>query len=95
MSSSYISVEPTVIDEDLLKKAVNDQEQVPVDVAEVARKEGIDPLEVASLRLDYKSMISFLTIKIFSRLIIYGPLKISPDYNWIIISLRKLKILDF
>lgn len=56
MSTCYISVEPTVIDEELLKKAVNEQEQVPVDVAEVARKEGIDPLEVSALRLDYKSI---------------------------------------
>ena len=55
MSNLYNSVEPTVIDEDLLKKAVNEQEQVQVDVAEVARKEGIDPVEVAALRLDYKS----------------------------------------
>lgn len=64
MSTSYISVEPTVIDEDLLKKAVNDQEQVPVDVAEVARKEGIDPLEVTALRLDFKSIFCELIIDI-------------------------------
>jgi hypothetical protein len=44
-----------VVDEELLKKAVNDQ--VPLEIAEVARKEGIDPLEVFTLRLDYKSKI--------------------------------------
>ncbi|KAJ3123148.1 Dynein regulatory complex subunit 3 [Nowakowskiella sp. JEL0407] len=48
--------QPTVIDEDLLRKAVN--EQVPVEIAEVARREGIDPFEVTSLRLDYKSSYS-------------------------------------
>ena len=60
MSNTYKSVEPTVIDEDLLRKAVN--EQVPIEIAEVARKEGIDPLEVYSLRLDYKSLF-FLGVK--------------------------------
>ena len=56
MSNAYNSIEPTVIDEDLLKKATN--EQVNIEIAEVARKEGIDPLEVVSLRLDYKSKSS-------------------------------------
>ena len=52
-STSYNSVEPTVVDEELLKKAVI--EQVPLEISESAKKEGIDPLEVHSLRLDYKS----------------------------------------
>ncbi len=53
-------IEPTVIDEDLLKKAVN--EQVAIEIAEVARKEGMDPLEVSSLRLDYKSKSAYTTL---------------------------------
>ncbi|KAJ3088362.1 Dynein regulatory complex subunit 3, partial [Quaeritorhiza haematococci] len=50
---SYNSIEPTVIDEDLLRKAMN--EQVASEIGDIARKDGIDPLEVSSLRLDYKS----------------------------------------
>jgi hypothetical protein len=52
-ATSYNSVEPTVIEEELLKKAVI--EQVPIEISDCAKKEGIDPLEVQSLRLDYKS----------------------------------------
>lgn len=62
------SIEPTVIDEDLLKKAVNEQEQVPVDVAEVARKEGIDSLQVLSLRLDYKNILKIDNLWAFENL---------------------------
>ena len=59
------TIEPTVIDEELLKKAVNDQ--IPIEIAEVARKEGIDPLEVLALRLDYKSIYlhSFLFLYLY------------------------------
>ena len=52
--SNYNTIEPAVIDEDLLRKAVNDQ--VNSEISEIARKEGIDPIEVVSLRLDYKSI---------------------------------------
>ncbi|KAI9221018.1 hypothetical protein BC828DRAFT_382162 [Blastocladiella britannica] len=48
-------VEPTVIDEDLLAKAVS--EQCMGDAAEIARKEGIDFAEVQALRLDYKNIL--------------------------------------
>lgn len=51
--SNYNSIEPTVIDEDLIRKAVDDQ--VNPEIAEIARLEGIDPPEVMALRLDYKS----------------------------------------
>lgn len=51
--STYNTIEPTVIDEDLLRKAVNDQ--VSLEIADVARREGIDPQDVTSIRLDYKS----------------------------------------
>lgn len=50
---SYTTVEPTVIDEDLIRKAIN--EQVNPDIADIAKKEGIEPEEVEHLRLDYKS----------------------------------------
>ena len=51
--SNYNTVEPTVIDEELVRKAIN--EQLNPDIADVARKEGVDSLEVYNLRLDYKS----------------------------------------
>jgi hypothetical protein len=52
---SYTTIEPTVIDDELIRKAIN--EQLNPEVAEVARKEGVNAEEVTSLRLDYKSMI--------------------------------------
>ena len=48
------NVDPVVIDDELLRKAVNDQ--ITPEVAEIARREGVDYREVTSLRLDYKSM---------------------------------------
>ena len=50
---SYASVDPVVISEELINTAIN--EQVDPSIAEIARKEGIDPEEVTSIRLDYKS----------------------------------------
>jgi len=50
---SYASVDPVVISEELINTAIN--EQVDPSIAEIARKEGIDPEEVSSIRLDYKS----------------------------------------
>jgi len=50
---SYASVDPVVISEELINTAIN--EQVAPEIAEIARKEGIDPEEVTSIRLDYKS----------------------------------------
>lgn len=47
------SIEPTVIDEDLLRKSVNDQ--INPEIGEIARREGIEFSEVTVLRLDYKS----------------------------------------
>ena len=50
----YDTVEPTVIDEDLLKQCI--EEQGPPDEAgKIAKKEGIDFSEVKQLRLDFKS----------------------------------------
>ncbi|KAJ3000105.1 Dynein regulatory complex subunit 3 [Globomyces sp. JEL0801] len=51
---SYSTIEPTVIDEELIKKAIN--EQLNPEIAEIAKKEGVDPEEVISLRLDYKNL---------------------------------------
>ncbi|KAJ3287744.1 Dynein regulatory complex subunit 3 [Borealophlyctis nickersoniae] len=64
--STYNSIEPTVIDEDLLRKAVNDQ--VSPEIAEIARKEGIDPAEVLSLRLDYKNILKIDNLWAFENL---------------------------
>ena len=47
---SYNSIEPTVIDEELLKKAVLEN------ASEVAKKEGVEHHEVLTLRLDYRSI---------------------------------------
>ena len=53
---SYNTIEPTVIDEELIRKAIN--EQLNPEIAEIARREGVDAEEVASLRLDYKSKVN-------------------------------------
>lgn len=56
MSRLYDTVEPTVIDDAMLKKTI--EEQGPQEEAgNVARKDGIFYDEVQSLRLDFKSRI--------------------------------------
>lgn len=58
MSRLYDTVEPAVIDEDMLKKAV--EEQGPKEEAgKIAKSEGIDFGDVESLRLDFSSMYIF------------------------------------
>ena len=57
----FSTIEPTVIEEEILRKAVN--EQVSTDIADIARREGIEFNTVNSLRLDFKS-ISLLTTDI-------------------------------
>ena len=48
-------MEPAVIDDDVLMKAV--EEQGPKEEAgKIAKEEGIDFLDVTTLRLDFKSM---------------------------------------
>jgi len=55
MSRLYDTVEPAVIDDDVLMKAV--EEQGPKEEAgKIAKEEGIDFLDVTTLRLDFKSM---------------------------------------
>ncbi|KAI9179347.1 hypothetical protein H9P43_004666 [Blastocladiella emersonii ATCC 22665] len=85
-------VEPTVIDEDLLSKCVN--EQASGDAAEIARKEGIDFHEVTSLRLDYKNILKIENLWQFDSLT-----KLQLDNNIIeriegISHLRNLRWLD-
>ncbi|KAI9357346.1 hypothetical protein DFJ73DRAFT_821505 [Zopfochytrium polystomum] len=60
------TIEPAVIDEDLLRKSVN--EQVSPEVADIARKEGIDPLEVRMLRCDYKNILKIDNLWAFENL---------------------------
>lgn len=57
MSRMYDNLEPTVIDEDLLRSAV--EEQGPKEEAgKIAKAEGIDFGDVRSLRLDFKSKLT-------------------------------------
>lgn len=54
MSRLYDTIEPSVIDEQMLKLGV--EEQGPTDEAgRIAKQEGIDFADVSSLRLDFKS----------------------------------------
>ena len=56
MSRLYDTVEPAVVDEDMLQKAV--EEQGPKEEAgKIAKDEGIDLADVKSLRLDFKSKL--------------------------------------
>jgi hypothetical protein len=57
MSRLYDTVEPSVVDEEMLQKAV--EEQGPKEEAgKIAKEEGIDFGEVKKLRLDFKSKLS-------------------------------------
>ena len=54
MSRLYDTVEPSVIDEQMVLQAV--EEQGPKgEAGKIAKKEGIDCADVESLRLDFKS----------------------------------------
>jgi len=56
MSRLYDTVEPSVIDEEMLQKAV--EEQGPKDEAgKIAKREGINLGDVLSLRLDFKNIL--------------------------------------
>nr|XP_033818720.1 dynein regulatory complex subunit 3 [Geotrypetes seraphini]XP_033818721.1 dynein regulatory complex subunit 3 [Geotrypetes seraphini] len=56
MSRLYGSIEPSVIDEDMLQKAI--EEQGPKDEAgRIAKAEGIDFKDVLSLRLDFRNIL--------------------------------------
>lgn len=64
--SSYTTIEPTVIDDDIIRKAVNDQ--VSPDIAEIARREGIEFQSVHALRLDYKNILKIDNLWAFENL---------------------------
>lgn len=56
MSRLYDTIEPSVVDDDMLQKAV--VEQGPKNEAgKLAREEGIDFSDVTALRLDFKSRL--------------------------------------
>ena len=56
MSRLYDTIEPSVIDEQMLKKCV--EEQGPKgEAGRIAKQEGLDFADVLSLRLDFKSKI--------------------------------------
>ena len=58
MSRLYDTVEPSVVDEEMLQKAV--EEQGPKEEAgKSAKDEGIDFGDVLSLRMDFKSKFFF------------------------------------
>ena len=55
MNRLYDTVEPTVIDEELLKTCI--EEQGPQgEAGRIAKREGTDFSEVRKIRLDFKSM---------------------------------------
>ena len=55
MSRLYDTVEPAVIDDDMLRRAV--EEQGPKEEAgRIAKQEGISYCDVKALRLDFRSM---------------------------------------
>lgn len=63
MSRLYDTVEPAVIDEEMLKKAV--EEQGPKEEAgKIAKQEGIDFGDVLSLRLDFLSKYQYMIVSI-------------------------------
>ncbi|XP_041363471.1 dynein regulatory complex subunit 3-like [Gigantopelta aegis] len=68
MSRLYDTVEPSVIDEEMLQAAV--EEQGPKDEAgKIAKMEGIDFVEVTSLRLDFKNILKIDNLWEFTSLV--------------------------
>lgn len=67
MSRLYDTIEPSVIDDDMLHKAV--EEQGPKEEAgKIAKQEGIAFVDVASLRLDYKNILKIDNLWCFTTL---------------------------
>lgn len=58
MSRLYDTIEPSVIDEQMLKDAVEDQGPKG-EAGRIAKQEGIDFDTVLALRLDYRSKVCF------------------------------------
>lgn len=102
MSRLYDTIEPSVIDEQMLKDAV--EEQGPKgEAGRIAKQEGIDFGDVLSLRLDFKSrfvlivcnedftlvlFVAFLTV--FLCFVCEDILKI--DNLWSFVNLTKLQM---
>lgn len=76
MSRLYdVSIEPSVIDEDMLRRAV--EEQGPKgEAGKIAREEGVDFADVVALRLDFKNVLKIDNLWMFQ-----GLVKIQMDNN--------------
>jgi len=76
MSRIYdISIEPAVIDEDMLRRAV--EEQGPKgEAGEIAREEGVDFANADSLRLDFKNILKIDNLWMFQSIV-----KLQMDNN--------------
>ena len=58
MSRLYDTIEPSVINEEMLREAVH--EQGPKEHAEsIAKDEGLNYIDITKLRLDYRSLLIF------------------------------------
>lgn len=77
MSRSYDTVEPSVIDEALLKLCVEDQGPKG-EAGKIAQKEGIDFKDVKELRLDFKNILKIDNLWQFTNLV-----KLQLDNNFI------------
>lgn len=68
MSRLYDTVEPSVVDEEMLQKAV--EEQGPKEEAgKIAKEEGIDFADVTTLRLDFKNILKVDNLWCFTNLV--------------------------
>ncbi|NXO01930.1 DRC3 protein, partial [Rhinopomastus cyanomelas] len=55
MSQLYNNSEPNVIDDEMVQKAI--EEQYPADIAQIAKKEGIDFKDVTELQLSFQNIL--------------------------------------
>ncbi|XP_071616507.1 dynein regulatory complex subunit 3 [Heliangelus exortis] len=55
MSQSYNSIEPNVIDDEMLQKAI--EEQHPEDIRKLAKMEGVDFKDVTELQLSFRNIL--------------------------------------
>lgn len=104
MSRLYDTIEPSVIDQQMLKEAVEDQGPKG-EAGRIAKMEGIDFDRVLSLRLDYRSkqMFIFQTILLrwliknlcfrrFTSQFLYYSDILKIDNMWNFVSLTKLQM---
>ncbi len=95
MSRLYDTVEPAVIDEDMLQRAV--EEQGPKEEAgKIAKEEGITFIDVKSLRLDFKSKFIMHKKNTFFQIVLQ--IVLHPTHNQltlqIIITKNKVIVMD-